>query len=170
MLSLLLLHQMIDIKIDYSNFETLIRIGIEYRPEQTFISVFSIGFRIDDQLFDKNGFKNQNDSQFLINEIFIKNHSRKILSVDTQHKNLRQTFDLRIGSKNLNTTAISKSIDIYQCRPEHNWESGATTLFIKPIIWSTFYLNFSSLEFRTEKKDNEIFSILFDIKKYKKFV
>ncbi len=94
MLSLLLLHQMIDIKIDYSKFETLIRIDIEYRPEQTFISVFSIGFRIDDQLFDKNGFKNQNDSQFLINEIFIKNHSRKILSVDTQHKNLHQTYDL----------------------------------------------------------------------------
>jgi hypothetical protein len=160
---------MIDITIDYSKFETLIRIDIEYRPEQTFITAFSIGFRIDDQLFGKNDFKNQNDSQFLINEIFDKNGS-KILSVDTQHKNLRQTFDLRIGSKTLDKTAISKSIDIYECRSEHNRESEAKTLFIKPIFWSTFYLNVSSLEFRTEKKDNEIFSILFDIKKYKKYV
>ncbi len=69
---------MIDITIDYSKFETLIRIDIEYRPEQTFIPAFSIGFRIDDQLFVKNDFKNQNDSQFLINEIFNKNHSTKI--------------------------------------------------------------------------------------------
>jgi hypothetical protein len=152
---------MIDITIDYSKFETLIRIDIEYSPEQTFIPAFSIRFRINDQLFGKNDFKNKNDSQFLINEIFNKNHSKKILSVDTQHKNLRQTFDLRIGSKNLDTTAISKSIDIYECRSEHNRESGATTLFIKDIFWSTFYLNVSSLEFRTENKDNEIFSILF---------
>jgi hypothetical protein len=72
--------------INYSKYETLIKIDIEHRPEQTIIPAFSIGLDIDYELFGGNvlGFSaiDTMDTEFLINEIFNQNHTRKRLSID----------------------------------------------------------------------------------------
>jgi len=150
---------MISFTIDYFKFETLIRIDIEHRLEQTIIPEFSIG--LDYKLFGANiSAVSTVDSEFLINETF--NHTRKSLSIDRQHKILRKCFDLRIGDKILDSTAISKSIDLYKFGTESKQQMRQQPDINLVISWSTFHLNISSLEFRAEKKSNEILSILFN--------
>jgi hypothetical protein len=162
---------MINITIDYSKFETLIKIDIENRPELTIIPAFSIGLPINYEVFGENNTYSQStDTELLINKFFNQNHSRKILSIDTLHKNLSQCFDLRIGDKILDTTAISKSIDLYLLGSHNIQNRREKNYFDRPIFWSTYYLNVDKLEFKTEKKANEIFNILFNKTAFKKFV
>jgi hypothetical protein len=141
---------MISFTINYSKFETLIRIDIENRPEQTIIPAFSIGLELDYKLFGHNYLN------------IDQNHTRKILSNNKQHKILRKCFDLRIGDKILDSTAISKSIDLRKFGTDSKVQRRQQRYFNLPISWSTFHLNLSSLEFRAEKKSNEILSILFN--------
>jgi hypothetical protein len=161
---------MISFTIDYSKLETLTKIDIENRPELIIIPAFSFGLSIKNELFGAKTKEQMKDTQFLIDKIFNQNHSRKSLSIDMQHKSLSQCFDLRIREKILKTTAILKSSDFYLLGSHYKWNKGQKDYFDLPIFWSTFFLNVDNPHFKTEKKANEIFNILFNITAFRKIV
>ncbi len=153
---------MINFTIYYTKYETLMRIDIEYRPEQTIIPAFTIGFFANDEMlhFGQNASEfSANDTKNLINEILYenRNHTRKTLSIDRHHQSLRKCFNLSISDQILDSTSISKSFDLYIYRKrKFEFDPELASFF------STFHLSLNSPQFRTEKKSNEIFSILFN--------
>jgi hypothetical protein len=167
---ILLIQQIIKISIDYSKFETVIKIDIEQETEQSIIPAFQIGLPLIiankvqlKGLFGEK-FSITQDDELLISEIFNRNHTRKSLFIGFQHKELSQFLGLKVGNRILNISLFTKSFDSFSI--PLNIMSRKS---IFPTIWSVFNLDIDANELESKKNNREIFKILFDFERYKKF-
>ncbi len=176
--------KIIEISIDYSKFETVIKIDIKQRTELSIIPTFSVRIADDlclnkkdlessfkqywNDLFDKNfTSKSENNNQYSNKEIFGRNKSRKILFKNGQHKDLNRFLALKLGNQILNLSSFSRSYNnLFEFSITQNILNYST---IYPTIYTTFVLDIESLEKRTDKQERKIFSILFGYAKYRKF-
>jgi hypothetical protein len=164
------MERIFQISIDYSKLETVIKIDIKQRNELSIIPTFSVGIvnseflgNLDlneylNDLFDKNfTAKPENNTQYSMKEIYGQSQGRKILSINSQHKQLDRFVSLKLGNEVLNLSKFSRSYDKIELNANFSR------------IFSTFILDFDSLERITDKNEREIFTVLFDFEKFRKF-
>jgi hypothetical protein len=152
-------------------FKTVIMIDIEQKTERSIIPAFSIfidqKFFVNStqskhlrKIFGENYSEKLKNKQYLIEEIFRQNHTRKSLVPNFQRKEINQISTLKVGNKIFNLSSISKSFDTLLLTPKVDEY---------PITLSTFILDSDSSCSRSGKYFREIFTILIDLTKYEKF-
>jgi hypothetical protein len=170
------MERIFQISIDYSKLETVIKIDIKQRNELSIIPTFSVGIvnseflgNLDlneylNDLFDKNfTAKPENNTQYSMKEIYGQSQGRKILSINSQHKQLDRFVSLKLGNEVLNLSKFSRSYDNLVKLSKIELNANFSRIF------STFILDFDSLERITDKNEREIFTVLFDFEKFRKF-
>ncbi len=122
------MQQIIKVSVEFSKFETIIKLDIKPKTKLSMIPAFSVNLftygaytkvldsdlpQYLDELFDKNFTSDSNSRihEYTNRDIFRSNSTRKTLSLNTQHKDLSHFLKLKVGKQILKLSSFSRSFD-----------------------------------------------------------